>query len=77
MRQTVMQRFVQAAVGIYGKILQNRTNHLDIRKNSAVILKRQTGSQQQLQLAMKRLFLISKIYVRETQEQEKLLQAVL
>ena len=61
---------------IIGKILQNRINHLDIRKNSAVILKRQTGSQQQLQLAMKRLFLISKIYARETQEQEKLLQAV-
>ena len=40
MRQTVMQRFVQAGAGIYGKILQNRIRPSDTRRNSALILQK-------------------------------------
>ena len=36
-------------VGIYGKILLNKMLHLDILKNSVVILKKQIGNQLQLQ----------------------------
>ena len=46
MRQTVMQRFVQAAAGIYGKILQNRIRPSDTRRNSALILQKQIGNLQ-------------------------------
>ena len=62
--------------GASGKISQNRTRLLDILRNSAPILQRQTGNLQQLPHWMTRSFLISQISANVTQEQVRLLPAV-
>ena len=46
MLQTEMQKCATAAAGIYGKTLQNRIRPLDVRRSSALMLQRQTGSLQ-------------------------------
>ena len=56
--QMEMLRFVQAAAGAFGKILQNRIRLSDIRRNSAPTLRRPTGNLQLLLHWMTRSFLI-------------------
>ena len=63
--------------GVSGKISQNRIRPSDILRNSVLILLRQTGSQQQLQLWMIRSFRISQIFANVTRELVRLLQVVL
>ena len=63
--------------GCSGKILQNRTERLEIPRNFVLILKSQSGNQRHLRHPMIRLSRILKKYVKETLVQEKLLQAVL
>ena len=77
MHRTETQRFVQADAGVSGKISQNRIRPSDILRNSVLILLRQTGSQQQLQLWMIRSFRISQIFANVTRELVRLLQVVL
>lgn len=59
-----------------GRILQSRIHHLDTQKSSVAMYLSLTGSQLQLQQVMKRLSIILRRYVKETLEQEMLLQAV-
>lgn len=58
------------------KTLQNRIRPLDIRRNSAPILQRQTGNPQQLPLSTIRSFRISPISANVIREPERLLPAV-
>ena len=75
--QMEMLRFVQAAAGAFGKILQNRIRLSDIRRNSAPILQRPTGNLQLLLHWMTRSFLILPTSASEIQRAERLLPAVL
>ena len=77
MHLSEMQRLGRADAGVSGKILQNRTERLEIPRNFVLILKSQSGNQRHLRHPMIRLFRILKKYVKETLVQEKLLQAVL
>ena len=77
MRLSAMQRLGRADAGVSGKILQNRTERLEIPRNFVRILKSQSGNQRHLRHPMIRLSRILKKYVKETLVQEKLLQAVL
>ena len=72
MRQTVMQKSAQVVYGTFGKTLPVRIHPSDIRRNSVPTLPRQTGNLQQLQLWMKRSFLISQTFANVTLAPEML-----
>ena len=72
MRRMVMRKSEQAVSGASGKILPDRTRPSDIRRNSAQMWPRQTGSPQLSQHWMIRLFLILPTSANVTREQAML-----
>ena len=74
MRRMVMRKSEQAVSGASGKILPDRTRPSDIRRNSAQMWPRQTGSPQLSQHWMIRLFLILPTSANVIREQAMSLQ---
>ena len=66
-----MRKLETADAGLSGKILPVRIRHLDIRRNSAPILKRPTGNPPQWPLPMRKSFPISQRSANVIREQEK------